>query len=421
MMHKTLFRVALLIPVVLFSSGCGLGDIISLSCEFMSEPDHCYQAAAVQDANPEECAKITGQGFVGQNPPRDKCYLMIAENTGDYEVCKEIQGGLTSYTPEECVTNIAVKNVDPEGCKNLTGPAMEACTESVTKSITSDTLTEINDKVEKAKAEAGADPSNTDAQEKLKKLLAQQAALFENASEPTKVAFMKSSREAILADVEDEDVKAEIVKLTLAARGQMPGMSLNDQLAKLKEIREQQELTKRLDEQANTLMDQIKSTATDFAKEQVSDAASAKAKEFIEARASDELKSGIARLEGLKEKYDKASEQYQAVSAQIEKLQKVYHEVNEVKGKIAEVDKMVGEGKIDPNRAKVLHGAIYLGKALEYATDYVPVFGSTASTISKEVMDATVKFATSRAARTTALDKCIDDPEHCDPTGITPY
>ncbi|HSD12966.1 MAG TPA: hypothetical protein VLC10_05390, partial [Patescibacteria group bacterium] len=140
-----------------------------------------------------------------------------------------------------------------------------------------------------------------------------------------------------------------------------------------------------------------------------------------EEHGGDSLKRGISRLESLKEKYDKASEQYEAISEQVEKLKKAYDEVMEVYGKIDEVNKLVAEGKIDVNRAKVLHGAIYLGKGLEYATEYIPVFGSTASTVSKEVMNATVKFATKRAERTTAIDKCIDDPEHCDPNGISPY
>jgi hypothetical protein len=64
---------------------------------------------------------------------------------------------------------------------------------------------------------------------------------------------------------------------------------------------------------------------------------------------------------------------------------------------------------------------VYLGKGLEYATAYVPVFGSTISTVSKETFDATIKFATKRAQRTTSLDKCIEDPEHCDTDGITAY
>jgi len=30
------------------------------------------------------------------NPPKDKCYLMVAENTGDLSACDKIKGGLMS-------------------------------------------------------------------------------------------------------------------------------------------------------------------------------------------------------------------------------------------------------------------------------------------------------------------------------------
>lgn len=354
---------ALLILAILPVAGCGLGNVIAFSCAFMSEPDHCYQAAAVQDADPDECAKVKGEGFTGQNPPRDKCYLMIAENTGDYAPCKEIQGGFTSYTPEECVTEIAVKKNDPDGCDHLEGPSVEAC----------------------------------------------------------KTDFMKQSREAILSDLDDDDVKAQAVHEFLAFRDQHPGMSLKDQVAKLQEIKDQQALSKSLDDQANTLMDGIKQSASDAAGDKLKEIATDQGKAFLEAHGGEKLKQGIAELEGLKEKYDKASEQYKAVSDQVEKLKKAYDAVNEVYGKIDEVNTLVAQGKVDQGRAGVLKGAIYLSKGLEYATGYVPVFGSTASAVTKATFDATIKFAKSRAARTTAIDKCIDDPEHCDPNGITPY
>ena len=133
------------------------------------------------------------------------------------------------------------------------------------------------------------------------------------------------------------------------------------------------------------------------------------------------LKSGIQQLEWMKEKYDKASAEYEKINGQLEKLKKVYDEAAEIYKKIDDINKLVAEGKIDAGKAKVLHGAVFLGKGLEYATDYVPVFGSTMSTITKETFDATVKFATKRAERTTALDKCIDDPLNCDTDNISAY
>ncbi|OGL74451.1 hypothetical protein A3C96_03315 [Candidatus Uhrbacteria bacterium RIFCSPHIGHO2_02_FULL_60_10] len=421
-----------IVLAVLVLPGCGLGDLLQFSCVFLDNPDHCYQAAAVQSADPYGCEKVSGEGFKGSNPPRDKCYLQIAENTGDYEVCKNIKGGMMSYTQEQCITSIATGQDDPEGCKRLSGAAFEECKEAVSSDITADRLREINDEVEAAKSAAGANPDDKDAQEKLKKLLAQQAGLFEFAPEATKGEFMKSSREKITEDIEDEDVKSEIARQFVDFRSKNPGLSLNDQLKKMEEIKDQQETSKRLDEEANALMDQIKDSASDFATDTIEDvygddleeyqkAMAEKGRKYLEEHGGDSIKRGIANLEYMKEKYDKASEQYEKISEQVEKLKKVYDEVSEVYNKVDEINKLVAEGKIDVGRAKVLHGAIYLGKGLEYATDYVPVFGSTISTISKETFDATIKFATKRAARTTAIDKCIDDPANCDPNGISPY
>lgn len=414
-------RKTLIVLAVLPIAGCGLDDLIAVSCLFMSNGDHCYQAAAVQGADSDECEKVSGKGFAVSNPPRDKCYLQIAENTGDYDVCAKIKGGPMSYTQEECVTNIALKNVDPEGCKRLTGPELKRCKETIGDSITSDKLKDINDEVEQAKSAAGADPDDKDAKEKLKKLLAQQAGLFEFAPDSVKNEFFKTSREEIMKDIDDADVKSQISKDFTDWRSKNPGKTMNDQLKKMEEIKDQQELSKSLDEQANALMDQVKQGATDFATDKVTDALTDKGKEFLEEQGGDSVKRGIASLENLKGKYDKASEQYAAVTEQIDKLKKVYDEVSEVYARVDKINKLVAEGKIDKGRAKVLTGAVYLDKGLEYATSYVPVFGSTISSISKETFSATIKFATKRAERTTAIDKCIDDPDNCDPNGISAY
>ncbi|MFA6038638.1 MAG: hypothetical protein WCV62_01920 [Candidatus Peribacteraceae bacterium] len=419
----------LLLPLAL--TGC-IGELMAVVCDFVPDGDHCYQSAAVQQGRVEECEKIEGEGFKGSNPPRDKCYLMIAENTGDYGACDQIRGGPLSYTREECIMGAAVKNEDPAGCKKLSGSAFRQCKEQVAGGISADKLKEITDEVEAAKSAAGADPEDAGAKEKLAALLAKQKDLFEFASPAAQSQFMKAAREEIMADVEDEDVKSEISKIFIAYRGQNPGMDINQQLAKMEEIRDQQETSKRLDEYANTLMDQIKDGAGDFASDTMDDLygddieeykeeMAKRGMKYLEEKGGKELKRGIEHLEWLKGKYDAASEQYEAVSEQIEKLQKVYDEAAEVYRKIEAINKLVAEGRIDVKRAKVLHGAVYLGKGLEYATSYVPVFGSTISTISKETFDATVKFATKRAERTTALDKCIEDPEHCDTDGISAY
>ncbi len=413
-------------------TGC-LGDLIGIMCDFFPDGDHCNQAAAIQNADPYGCEKIKGEGFKGSNPPKDKCYLLIAENTGDYDACNFIKGGLMSYTKEECITGAAVKNEDPAGCKKLAGAALEDCKTQISASITTDKLTEITDEVEAAKSAAGANPDDTDAKKKLADLIAKQNAFFEFANPATKGQYFKEAREKIMEDVDDDDVKSEISKVFVDFRNKNPNLSLNDQLKEMQKIKDQQDLIKSLDEQANTLMDQMKDGASDFASntmddlygkdiEKYKDAMAEKGMKYLEDKmGAKSLKRGMEQLEWMKDKYDKASEQYEAISEKLEKLKKVYDEVKEVAGKIDSINKLVAEGKLDPGKAKVLHGAVYLGKGLEYATEYVPVFGSTVSTISKEMMNATVKFATKRAQRTTAIDKCIDDPEHCDTEGISAY
>ncbi len=415
----------------LLLSGC-LGELMGVLCDFVPDSDHCYQAGAVQSGQSDACENIKGEGFTGSNPPRDKCYLQIAQNTDNYDVCKKIRGGPMSYTQEECILGIAIKNGDPDGCRRLKGGDFSSCKSQVGTSITTDKLKEISDELEEAKKAAGKDPDDADAQKRLADLKKKEKDLFEFAPPGVSGQYFKTQREEIMGDVDDEDVKSEISKLFVDFRSKNPNMSMNEQLKKMEEIKDQQETSKRLDEYANTLMDQIKEGATGFADEtfedlygddieKYKDAMAERGMKYLEEKGGKDLMRGIDNLKWMKEKADKASEQYAKINEQIEKLQKVYNEAKEVAKKIDDINKLLAEGKIDAGKAKVLHGAVYLGKGLEYATSYVPVFGSTISTVSKETFDATVKFATKRAERTTALDKCIEDPEHCDTDTITGY
>jgi hypothetical protein len=427
-------KLSLLLCVIIASftlSGC-LGDIMGLFCDLTGGGDHCYQAESIQNADPYGCEKIKGEGFKGSNPPKDKCYLLIAENTGNYDACDKIVGGPMSYTKEECVTGAALKNEDPEGCNRLSGASFSNCKQQLGATITTDKLTDINQQVEDAKSAAGRDPGDEDAQKYLADLLKKQKALFDFAPANVKGDFLKKSREEIMAGVGDEDVKSEISKEFIDFRTKNPNADINTQLAKMKELKDNQEFVKNMDEQANELIDTIKENASEFANgtiddlygediQKYKDEMKDKGMKMLEEKGGDTLKRGIEQLQWMKGKYDKASEQYDAISKQISKLQKVYDEAAGVYKKYDEINKLVAEGKIDPGKAKVLHGAIFLGKGLEYATEYVPVFGSTASKITKATFDATIKFATKRAERTTSLDKCISDPAHCDTDNISGY
>lgn len=98
--------------LMLLLPGC-VGQVMSIFCPYLADnAGHCFQRAAVMDENPDLCEEIEQPAEwkkAGSNPPKDKCYLMIAEKTGDSTPCSYIVGGLGSYTKEECY-QAAAKN-----------------------------------------------------------------------------------------------------------------------------------------------------------------------------------------------------------------------------------------------------------------------------------------------------------------------
>lgn len=114
-------RMIALLPATLLLSGC-LGDLIELGCMLSDDADHCYQAAAVQNSDPEDCENVKGEGFTGTNPPRDKCLLQIGGNTGDMSACDRMEGGFMSYSPEECRADV-LRDHSPEDCAQAADPA----------------------------------------------------------------------------------------------------------------------------------------------------------------------------------------------------------------------------------------------------------------------------------------------------------
>lgn len=111
------FFIALCSPIVL--SGCDLlNEILSESCVFFPDKAHCFQESAVGSGDPKECEKVVNKPEfegTGSNPPRDKCYVMIAENSGDPTDCDGVQGGMYSYSKEECISG-ALQNGKPDAC-----------------------------------------------------------------------------------------------------------------------------------------------------------------------------------------------------------------------------------------------------------------------------------------------------------------
>ena len=155
-----LFLTLLISPVIL--SGC-VGDLTLIVCDFLPDGDHCVQSGAIQNGQVEECENISGEKFkdTGSNPPRDKCYLLIAENTGDLSACDQIKGGLMSYTREECILGAAIKHTDPTGCLKLTDIDKQSCISQVGPKLDPGAVVEIDDQIALIKDELtkGADPA----------------------------------------------------------------------------------------------------------------------------------------------------------------------------------------------------------------------------------------------------------------------
>jgi len=111
----------LTITLSIIFSGC-LGQASEIGCSAISDAhmqDECIQQAAVTENNPSLCENISGSGFTGSNPPKDKCYLRIANETGDASLCSKMKGGDYSYEPSECYYDIAVNTGDPSLCDNV--------------------------------------------------------------------------------------------------------------------------------------------------------------------------------------------------------------------------------------------------------------------------------------------------------------
>ncbi|MDQ1343522.1 MAG: hypothetical protein QG650_241 [Patescibacteria group bacterium] len=360
---------------------------------------------------------------MGSNPPRDKCYLTIAENTGNYSSCDKIAGGPMSYSKTECVSGTAMKKDDPEGCKKLSNSSSEyaKCVGAV---ASPEKIKARDAEFEKLRESLSDDPQDKELRAKYEAAKKDLNSRYEMMDPAAKSGYFKARREETMKDVEDEDVRQSIAKDFNQYKAKNPNASFTDMVNSLDETTDRQKLLKDIDENANRLVDDMKGKLSDYVDGKMEDAQGAaadKAGEWIDKNASESMKYQLQRLSSMKEKYDKASETYKDLQEKYGKVKAVYDEAVAIQSKVKEFDKMVGEGKIDEKQAKVLKGAVILGKGLEYVTGYVPVFGSTVSTISKETFETVVKVATKRAERSHGLDNCMSDPEHCDPDGISAY
>ncbi|MDD2907252.1 MAG: hypothetical protein PHH98_01295 [Candidatus Gracilibacteria bacterium] len=433
---KSIFsKILILIFLSLSLTSCDsvLSGVGNLMCSRLPDSDHCYQFTAVQSGSPDACDKIKGTKFKdsGSNPPRDKCYLTIAQNKEDYTICSKIQGGPMSYTKSECEIGVGEKiltetilNDDINGCGkiNKIPNLSKVYDDCVGQLATKEKLDSKDEKIDDLVNQLKSDPGNKELKKQLDDLKKQKENTYNMMSESQKSAYFSEKREAIMSGIEDEDVKSAISKEYVAYRNNET--NINNLLDKLEDITKKQELIKSADEKANQLVDQVKEQLEGLVQDKQDEIIGEmgnKAKERIEENGGKELKRSLGDLEWAMGKYEKGSEMYNSAKSKYDKIKGAYDEIMGVYNRVDEVNKMLAEGKIDEGKAKVLKGAVLLDKGLEYATEYVPVFGSTISTVSKETFGVVIELAKKRAERSTALDNCFVDPANCDTDKISGY
>lgn len=80
------------------------------------DPDHCYQAVAVNARDPGLCEKIE------RAAPRSKCYLLMADKYKDPGICSmmpESLESMDSYSQMECIQTVAIGMGDSGICDQI--------------------------------------------------------------------------------------------------------------------------------------------------------------------------------------------------------------------------------------------------------------------------------------------------------------
>lgn len=405
---------------LLILSGCRDDD----PCADDPDSKHCYQWEAVSSGDPSVCDKISWKEFkkYWSNPPRDKCYMMVAAEIGDYSICKKIKWWEMSYSKDDCVFEVISKNDDPKWCDYVKDKDRKSECNETFRSANALVMKDqaIDDLTEQSKN----DPDNAELKAKLQKLMDAKKNLFTYLSESEKSTYIKDQREKIMDGIDDTDVQSEISKEYTDYRKNNPNADVIALLDKMKDIADKQKAMKQADEDANALVDAVKDQMTELAQQgqdAMTDAMKEKAADWIKENGWEKLKRSLKNLEWMKDKYDKASEEYASIQEKYNKLKDAYDKVNAIYGKMDWFDTLVAQWKITAEKAKVLKWAVLLQNWLTAVTDYVPVFGSTISKVTDATFEATIKFAEQRAKRATALDKCIEDPVNCDTDNISGY
>jgi len=77
--------------------------------------DHCIQFVAVRTADTSLCSEIQ------RDPPKTKCFAMIAGNTNDPSVCNDMPSSSDpqAYLKTDCLWEVAIKNDNKAACNAI--------------------------------------------------------------------------------------------------------------------------------------------------------------------------------------------------------------------------------------------------------------------------------------------------------------
>lgn len=437
---KQIGKIIIFSFLLLWLSGCSIISWIwKLVCEWAPDTDHCYQFTAIQSWNPDECEKIKWRKFQDywSNPPKDKCYLTIAQNKQDHTICSKIKWWFMSYTKEECEKRVwskilfeSLEKDDINWCNKIKKIPNSSSTynDCIWKLATKEKLDYKDMKIKELTKKIFLDTKDEKLKEELKKeldnLKKQKETIYNLMNDTQKSAYLKEQREKIMSWINDEEVKSEISKEFIEYKKQET--NINKLLDKLSEITEKQKLIKKTDEKINNLTDKMKKQlillVNDNSDKKELQKVFKDPKEWFEENWWKEINMMLSNMERINDRYINSSKAEDKITKmKYIRLKSDFDEIKKLYDNIDKINKLEKEWKIDNKKAKTLRWAVLLGKWIEFTTKYVPVFWWTISDISWETFEVVIDFAKKRAQRTTSLEKCFEDPENCDVEDITAY
>ncbi len=420
--------------------------------------DKCYVLLAAKKEDPDLCLKTEGV-FYGYD--RLDCYDVMGEKGVAADACSG-----HAYE-EECRTHIAEAGPTPscgegwawdgERCtRTEREPPADRVMDEATRSIDAlrdEALRDARGDREADEQEAERDTRRSpltengaarpetpeedqesapepEVTEKLE-VIEQVFATVDKNKQPTPEQEKKTRLSELVKDLPPED-RSVVIRTFIKERRKRDEMTIKEQEELIEDIKQEYSFNKLMDEKANTLKAETVDKLTEKVNELVEEKKQSawdwfkeKTYGWVKGRTPDKYKSAAALAE---KKYNAAVKKYNAALASYKKgkdyfdrAKAAYQEIKQVMDNVRRLQEKVKSGRITEGRAKVLKGGVLLGKGLEYSTRYIPVFGETISTVTAGTFQATMRFAEKRAERTTKLDACIEDPENCDPNGISAY